>query len=328
MVIKNKETVCVVLVTFNRKKLLLECLEVIKKQTRPVDAIYIIDNASQDGTPELLKSESYIPKLPPFNLTEPYEIEHQVRNLIDGNLIRIYYVRMHENTGGAGGFHEGIKRGYEKGYDWLWVMDDDGLPEINCLLYLFRGYEIVKTEGLIGSTFVAAPTVKNRENKNELAFDIPHRFLIEHNVILANGWGSFFNGVLIPKEVIKTVKYPLKEMFIWGDEVEYYKRIIKNGFNVLTFRNAILYHPKDRLKRYTKRIFGIGIYAGELDWKAQYAFMNNGYIAKTFGKYYGIKLIVANILAVFLIKDYSLRRLLFILKYYFKGLSKKFRNEN
>ena len=76
MVIKNKETVCVILVTFNRKKLLLECLEAIKKQTRPVDAIYIIDNASQDGTPELLKSESYIPKLPYFNLTEPYEIEH------------------------------------------------------------------------------------------------------------------------------------------------------------------------------------------------------------------------------------------------------------
>ena len=32
---------------------------------------------------------------------------------------------MHENTGGAGGFHEGVKRAYKKGYDWLWLMDDD-----------------------------------------------------------------------------------------------------------------------------------------------------------------------------------------------------------
>ena len=48
------ETVCVVVVTYNRKELLIECLEALSKQTRPLDGIYIIDNASADGTPELL----------------------------------------------------------------------------------------------------------------------------------------------------------------------------------------------------------------------------------------------------------------------------------
>ena len=67
-------TVCAVVVTYNRKNLLLECLEAIRKQTRPVDAIYIIDNASTDGTPEVLKENGYILELPPFNLSEPYEI--------------------------------------------------------------------------------------------------------------------------------------------------------------------------------------------------------------------------------------------------------------
>ena len=106
----NKETICAVVVTYNRKNLLLECLDGIRKQTRPVDAIYIIDNASTDGTPEILKGNGYIPELPPLNLLEPYEIEHQVNNLVDGNSIKIFYVRMHENTGGAGGFYEGVKR--------------------------------------------------------------------------------------------------------------------------------------------------------------------------------------------------------------------------
>ena len=39
------DTVCAVVVTYNRKELLLECLEALRKQTRPVQGIYLIDNA-------------------------------------------------------------------------------------------------------------------------------------------------------------------------------------------------------------------------------------------------------------------------------------------
>ena len=46
----NKETVCAVVATYNRKNLLIECLEALLKQTRPCRWI---DNASTDGTPEL-----------------------------------------------------------------------------------------------------------------------------------------------------------------------------------------------------------------------------------------------------------------------------------
>jgi GT2 family glycosyltransferase len=56
----NKETVCAVVVTYNRKNLLIECLEGLRKQTRPVDAICLVDNASTDGTPDLLLEKGYI----------------------------------------------------------------------------------------------------------------------------------------------------------------------------------------------------------------------------------------------------------------------------
>ncbi|MEN3014688.1 MAG: glycosyltransferase, partial [bacterium] len=122
------ETICAVVVTYNRKHLLLECLEAIRKQTRPVQAIYIIDNHSIDGTPELLLEKGYINQLPPPVLTEPWEIELSISNQTNSEPIEIHYIRMHENTGGAGGFHEGLKRAYEKGYDWFWLMDDDVEP--------------------------------------------------------------------------------------------------------------------------------------------------------------------------------------------------------
>ncbi len=50
--------------------------------------------------------------------------------------IEIHYIRMDKNTGGAGGFHEGIKRGYKAGYDWLWLMDDDTIPSSEALSLL------------------------------------------------------------------------------------------------------------------------------------------------------------------------------------------------
>ncbi len=45
--IKYKETVCAVVVTYNRKELLIECLNALCKQTRPIDAVYVIDNFSK-----------------------------------------------------------------------------------------------------------------------------------------------------------------------------------------------------------------------------------------------------------------------------------------
>ncbi|MGB9767171.1 MAG: glycosyltransferase [Sulfurihydrogenibium sp.] len=140
-----KDTVCAVVVTYNRKQLLIECLESLRKQTRPVQGIYLIDNASTDGTPDLLLEKGYINELPPKSLSEPWEKEFEIKNLTDGSPIRLHYVRMHENTGGAGGFHEGVKRAYEKRYDWLWLMDDNTIPtnevlitEGNILISIFK----------------------------------------------------------------------------------------------------------------------------------------------------------------------------------------------
>ncbi|WP_338825129.1 hypothetical protein MHOCP_06860 [Moorella humiferrea] len=82
------ETVAAVVVTNNRKKLFDECLQALLHQTRPVDSIIVIDNASTDSTPEFLAQKGY--------LSNPI----------------IYYIRLSENTGGEGGFYEGIKHGY------------------------------------------------------------------------------------------------------------------------------------------------------------------------------------------------------------------------
>ena len=96
-----------VVVTYNRKDLLKKNISCLLEQTTRLDAIYIVDNASNDGTDEI------------------------VRNFLSTGMIK--YIKLEENLGGSGGFSTGIRQAYSDGYDFIWVMDDDAFPDRNAL---------------------------------------------------------------------------------------------------------------------------------------------------------------------------------------------------
>ena len=62
------ERVCAVVVTYNRKNLLREGLQNLLRQSRPLDAIVVIDNKSTDDTAQMLASE--FPQIPVVHLPE------------------------------------------------------------------------------------------------------------------------------------------------------------------------------------------------------------------------------------------------------------------
>ena len=92
--------VCAVVVAFNRSAMLFSCLERLRAQSRPLDAILVVNNASTDDTAAMVRRE-----FPGVTLLD-----------------------LPENGGGAGGFHAGMKHAFEEGFEWLWLMDDDVLP--------------------------------------------------------------------------------------------------------------------------------------------------------------------------------------------------------
>ncbi len=217
------ETIAAVVVTYNRKQLLTECLDALFAQTRPVDKVILIDNASLDGTPEWLEERGY--------LANP---------LVD-------YVRLPENTGGAGGFYEGMKRGYEAKYDWLWLMDDDGVPNEVCLSTL------LSSECMSQADF-RCPIVVDRDNTETFSFPyvvdgVKYERIIDLKRSLKESCfcaAQPFNGILLRYSLVDKLGYPKKEMFIWGDEIEFLKRAITHGFYPMTNSDAIFFHPKDR----------------------------------------------------------------------------------
>lgn len=235
--------IAAVVVTYNRKTLLMECLESLINQTYPLDAIYIIDNASTDGTPELLIEKGFINKvLSPIN--EPIEDIKTIKLPAFDKKVDIHYVRMHENTGGAGGFHEGVKRGYEAGYDWLWLMDDDCIPLYNALKYLtnhnlFLQHKTVALCNTVLKTdknilFAARRRIKkNFEETNSTPLDYKNDYF-EINLLS-------FVGVLLRSKIVKKIGLPLKEYFIYYDDIEYSMRLSKIGKIYVISKSKVLH---------------------------------------------------------------------------------------
>lgn len=271
----NEETVCAVVVTYNRKELLIDCLKALEIQKRTLNGLFIVDNASTDQTPQLLEKEGYLIEKPPYNLINPWESTCTKNGLV------ISYIRMQENTGGAGGFFEGIKRAYESGYDWIWVMDDDVKPDKCCLSNLMKNrldynillplrvsllgdieeYAAIKYD--LTNPFIYEPRRLTVKDKFRCVDDIPGKLEVQDFP---------FEGPLINQSVISTVGYPRKDFFIFADDTEYSLRI-----TYLLNEKIILI--KDALMIRMKNL----VIEKQIDWKTYYSIRNVNVILLKYG---------------------------------------------
>jgi rhamnopyranosyl-N-acetylglucosaminyl-diphospho-decaprenol beta-1,3/1,4-galactofuranosyltransferase len=214
--------IAAIIVTFNRKELLYKNLFNCINQSHNIDAIFVIDNASTDGTYEYLKEKG---------LTKETNVE---------------YVKLNKNIGGAGGFYTGLKLAYEKGFDMFWMMDDDGCPNIDSLEKLIYAFELNNKIQIVGPLIYCDSL--NLAHSRYLVNNIFSENILE---IKQNDF-SFpvhpFNGTLIKREVVEKIGYPMKELFIWGDEQEYRLRWLKYGFKEATYTKSDYYHPRNKLQ--------------------------------------------------------------------------------
>jgi GT2 family glycosyltransferase len=151
-----------------------------------------------------------------------------------------------ENSGSAGGQHTGIKTAYERGHDWIWCMDDD------CLLSEDALFELSK---YLQANTVLNCLVLSKTDSSKLAFglyDMTEKVFFdkysETKEKIFVDYASLFNGTLLPSELIKNIGLPIEELFIKGDEIEYFHRIKKCGFLTKTVPSSLIYHPAPNLK--------------------------------------------------------------------------------
>lgn len=184
------EKVIAVIVTHNRQAKLANCIAALRTQTHPLDAILVVNNASTDNTA--------------FWLDNQYDVEHLIQ----------------ENMGPAGGFKAGIQWAYQRGFTWIWCMEDDSLPAANALEKLID--QDNGQPALINSILV------NKLDRAALVHPIHHHHLIQNiQEQVLEGVAYPFNGSLIHRSIVTKVGLPNDSMFIKGAETEYLYRITK-----------------------------------------------------------------------------------------------------
>jgi len=198
------ETVCAVVVTRNRLRLLEECLAAVEGQTRPPDHVLVVDNASTDGTPGF--------------------VSHQHP---DAQLLRL-----DSNEGGAGGFHEGLRVAAAGGWDWLWLMDDDTVPRPDALERLLEAPS--RLEGaapppaILASKIVWTDGRIHPMNPPRLDMSDMHALVRGFEIGAVPLRWNTFPSLLVRGDVPPRHGLPHKEFFIWSDDIDYTAWVLRH----------------------------------------------------------------------------------------------------
>ncbi len=206
-----------VIVTHNRLQFLKSCLKSVQEQSRKPDDILVINNGSTDDTAQWLSTQ---------NITS--------------------YTK--ENNGGAGGFSYGIKTAYQRGTDWIWLMDDDVIPENDALQQLVIALNNLGEKqdkvGFLASKVLWTDNTVHKMNKTYVLEDPKklEKLSLPAQPDLPFIQSATFVSMLLSAKAVAKVGLPIKEYFIWCDDIEYSKRIVASGLAGLLADDSVVIH--------------------------------------------------------------------------------------
>lgn len=311
--------VAAIVVTFNRKQLLLECLNALINQSQSLKAIYIVDNASTDGTIDSLKEKGYV--------TSNNDV------LVNG--IRINYIRLEENTGGAGGFYTGMQEAAKQNYDWLWIMDDDAIPYRDALENLLSNNIANDVVALSSKVIDSNGEIQlfHRGNFNynnmfpHLQSALPEK---EYSRKVMEIDFASFVGIMVKSSIIKEIGLPNKEFFIHNDDLEYSIRLREKG-KILLVPGSTILHKEVAKAQMIKKFLNIKMARKPINqhWISYYGIRNLLIIGKEHHNnklsfyYQSLKHYSKEIIKIIILDDSKIKRIKLVNKSYndgFKGI--------
>ncbi|WP_370514971.1 glycosyltransferase [Glutamicibacter sp. JC586] len=187
----------IVIVTYNRSHLLDGLLASINTMVPAPGHVVIVDNDSADDT---------------------HEVVAKYREVLAPEVI---YEKLPTNTGGSGGFHHGVKKAYELGVSWIWMMDDDVevIPDALGRLGKWASrFKVIQGRryDYDGSEFYWQYRISDR-----LAIPIPFApsdFDITGYREMNSGC---FEGMFIHRDVVRHIGLPDPRFFIYWDDQLY-----------------------------------------------------------------------------------------------------------
>jgi rhamnopyranosyl-N-acetylglucosaminyl-diphospho-decaprenol beta-1,3/1,4-galactofuranosyltransferase len=143
--------------TYNRQERLRRCLEGIRAQTLGPAAVIVVDNASTDGTGEMLRRE----------------------------FPDVHVHRTDQNLGCAGAMHEALRAALAMNPEYIWFFDDDVVPDPHCLETLLTEMRVLQRDRRIG---VLRPMIRDPQSGDIAGGGISHGALLRAEMVADVGF--------------------------------------------------------------------------------------------------------------------------------------------
>lgn len=238
-----------VTVAYNGTQILSRHLDALQRQTRRLDEIIVVNNASTDDTLHLLAAK--YPEVTVLNLSE--------------------------NGGVGGGYAAGLAyAALRRKYDWVWLFDQDSVPSSDGLECLLDGLQYLS--GTSERTAILAPVCMHSETKMPCpalswrgGWLAPTPVDPDEPVTLVDLVIS--SGSLVRREAIEAVGLPRADFFMDFVDYEHCLRLRRHGFRIAVVRDSHLDHVLGDPSRF--KILGRTTYwTDHLPWRVYYMTRN------------------------------------------------------
>jgi GT2 family glycosyltransferase len=217
-----KNNIVAVVVTYNRKDILRECINRLLRQKEVPCDILIINNSSTDGTEEMIETE--------FSIKE------------------VLYFNTGKNLGGAGGFEFGIGKAVRLGYEYIWIMDDDSLPTETALKELTNADNelLGKWSFLSSAVYWTDGTLCKANIPKKSLFSFVRKKEYEKHLVRVKV--ASFVSLYVKSQDVKEIGLPIGDYFIWTDDYEYTLRLSSKDRGYLVTDSKVIHAMKENKK--------------------------------------------------------------------------------
>ena len=211
--------IAAVIVTHNRCQKLQHTLAATLAQ--PFTAVIVVDNASTDGTRAWLAGQH-----------DP----------------RLHFILSEQNSGGAGGFAQGMTTALNHDPDWLVCYDDDAYPAPDALQQ-FTALDLSNTDSAAAAVYYPDGRICEMNRPSYNPFWHPRKLLrTALGVFTGRARGAFhvtdsayqsaealpidsssFVGFFVRADWVRRLPLPEPGLFIYGDDVLYTLNLTKHG---------------------------------------------------------------------------------------------------
>lgn len=225
---KEFPKVFVVILNFNGRNVLKDCLKSVFASDYPDFSVVLVDNDSRDGSFEMAKEQ----------------------------FSRAYFIKNEKNIGFAAGNNVGIRFSLERGADWVWILNNDTQVEPDALSKMVGA-------GKKGNFGILSPVIfEGGGNKiwfsggriNWFKMRVEHfKEPFKEEVRESD----FVTGcaMLVKKEVFKRVGLLDEDFFLYYEDADFGERAARAGFLKGVVSGSWIYHLENSQKNFSGKLY-------------------------------------------------------------------------